>query len=166
MKYAVYIASPFFNPEQLASVQAVEDKLDEIGMSYYSPRKSGIIFKDLSLLEREEASYRVFRENVENIDNSLFLLANIDDRDTGTSWEMGYHYGNRKQPKIVTFSAKGYGANVMLAKCTMLHLDSLEKVKDFLDEFPVFAQVTEGSLRGAVSRARLKLSEISAKTDE
>lgn len=132
-KHAVYIASPFFNEEQLANVKKVESFLSSNNISYYSPRSSGINFQNCSAEEREILSSKVFKENVDNINDALFVLACIDDRDTGTSWEIGYAFSAGKT--IVTFSGKGYGVNVMLAKSTSLHLDNLGKVGIFLKGF-------------------------------
>jgi nucleoside 2-deoxyribosyltransferase len=129
--YDIYLAGPFFNEEQIATIAAVEKFLEEHQFKFYSPRRSGIVFKDLKPEEREAAAEQVFKANVDNIDDSTFILACIDDRDTGTAWELGYAYGSGDQ-NIITFSGKGYGANVMLSQCAKAHLTTLADLFDFL----------------------------------
>ena len=39
----LYIAAPFFNPQQLASVVYTEDMILRAGLEFYSPRSDGIL---------------------------------------------------------------------------------------------------------------------------
>lgn len=129
----VYLGSPFFSPEQLATVQKLENTLRAIPrVELYSPRQDGIILKDLPPAQRLAACHTVFKTNVDRINWCDCILANIDGRDTGTVWEMGYGYGKGK--RIITYTSHDYGLNVMLQCCVVAHLRSLDEVHRVFEE--------------------------------
>ena len=37
----IYLAGPFFNDKQIATIEAIENEFDKYGFDYFSPRKSG-----------------------------------------------------------------------------------------------------------------------------
>jgi len=110
-KIRVYIAAPFFNPEQLKVVKDIEDMLDSCGVTYFSPRSEGTLI-EMTDEERKVHMGNMFRSNVDHMDWCSHCIAVIDNYDTGTVWEMGYLYATHK--KIVTYSANYHGINVML----------------------------------------------------
>ena len=114
----VYIAAPFFSPEQLYVVKSIESLLEQNGIEYFSPRSDGTL-KDMTLDERRAKMGEVFRSNVDHMDWCTHAIAFIDDYDTGTVWEMGYLYATHK--KIVSFSDNYYGINVMLNEAIVAH---------------------------------------------
>ena len=44
--YHVYIASPFFNPEQLDRVERIKAILENNGLTYYSPKDEAVVAPD------------------------------------------------------------------------------------------------------------------------
>ena len=119
----VYIASPFFNEEQLALVKSIEYALESAGIDYYSPRSEGVLL-DLTEEERQANKTRIYECNIENIENCTHMLAVIDGRDIGTIWEMGYATAIGRP--IVTLSNHDYGLNVMIAESVQAHTLSIE----------------------------------------
>lgn len=124
----IYIAAPFFNPEQLATVQFVEDCLSAAGVEFYSPRSDGVL-KDVTSEIREVESKRLFELNVERITNSIGMLAIVDDKDSGTTFEIGF--ARALWISIVTFSQHRKEANLMLAHATIWHLRGGEEMLEF-----------------------------------
>jgi len=126
-----YIASPLFNEEQINNIKLIESLLESYGFQYFSPRngKSSREFSahmtypenvnhDLKLrLARD-----IFQENTDELDSSQLVVACIDDRDTGTSWEVGYAYA--KGTPIITCTFHDYGLNIMLQFASMCHCRS------------------------------------------
>lgn len=94
----VYIASPFFNPEQLERVEFIEKILVEHDIEYFSPRKDTYVKPDSNDAERKHA----FDENLRGIIEADFIIAVTDGKDMGTIFEAGYAYG--KNIPIVYFA--------------------------------------------------------------
>lgn len=89
-KYDFYLASPFFNEEQIRREENIKKTLRGYGFSVYAPREHGIV----GSLASQEAVTSTFNSNVEAINNSRMVLAITDGKDMGTIWEAGYAYGN------------------------------------------------------------------------
>jgi len=134
----VYIASPFFDDEQLELVKLIENMLTVNKIDFFSPRSEGIL-NDMSIEEKEKSLKKIFQSNVDNIDNCTMVIAVIDDWDTGTVWELGYAYG--KEKPIFTFSNHDYGLNVMVRQSVLVHNtninDLIFNIKEFLRGKPI-----------------------------
>ena len=128
----VYIAGPFFNNVQMSLIQAIEKKFDDSEIKYFSPRSFGSL-GEMGTQERLDNIQSVYTENIRQIENSMVMLAVIDDNDVGTVFEMGYA-ACLKAPfprrKIVTMSDQGYGMNIMLRECVDAHLHGMENVAE------------------------------------
>ena len=120
----VYLAGPFFTPAQAQTMQTLEDMLQQCKEIHaFSPRQTGIVLKDLTPDERAVRAKEVYTINVNMLDWCDVVLAVIDDRDTGTIWEMGYAAAKGK--RIVSYSSQNYGLNVMLQSCVCAHVVKL-----------------------------------------
>jgi len=84
----VYIASPFFNEEQLERVKTIEKLLTSHDVEYFSPRRDTCVKPDSSDKERKLA----FSDNLEAIRSSHFIIAVTDGKDVGTMFEAGYAF--------------------------------------------------------------------------
>lgn len=92
--YKVYLGSGWFSPrtkEILDYMELTMDHMPEIKL--YSPRRDG---KKLNEGQKNDKNVllEVFRDNISNIDNSDYVVANIYSgdpfNDTGTMYEIGY----------------------------------------------------------------------------
>jgi len=119
----IYIASPFFNPEEIAFIQRIEQELDSYNVEYFSPRHSGTL-QDMSEEEKQKSKAKIYKENIDNIRLCDIMVAVIDGRDTGTIWEMGYATALGKD--IISISNYNYGLNVMLAKSVRIHIVDID----------------------------------------
>ncbi len=88
-KYDFYLASPFFNDDQIEREERIKNLLRTYGYVVYSPREHGVVGK----LSDKIAVKETFNSNVEAINNSMKVLAITDRKDMGTIWEAGYAYG-------------------------------------------------------------------------
>lgn len=128
-KRSIYLAGPFFNPQELAIIKAVEDVCESVGIVCNSPRKFMVLEPKAPWDDRRA----VFLENVRKINESELVLACIDGSgplDSGTAWEMGYAYATKRP--VVGFSLEGKQINVMLAQGTDGFLRNIEEVRQFL----------------------------------
>lgn len=94
----VYIASPFFNAEQLERVEFIEKLLHANEINYFSPRHDTYVQPNSSHVERKKA----FHDNVEAIENCDFVIAVTDGKDVGTIFEAGYAFA--KQIPLIYFA--------------------------------------------------------------
>ena len=105
----VYLASPFFNDEQVKLVDSLKSLLEEAGYDVISPKDKLMLSRDSI---REEIQ-RCFKMNCDDMDSADWVLANIEGWDPGTTWETGYMFRSGKP--IVYFSdTPGRRLNVML----------------------------------------------------
>lgn len=127
----IYLASPFFTHEQLSAVRALETAMDLAEIDYYSPRSEGVLI-DMTQKEKVQRKAAIYKLNIDNIKECDKMVAIIDDRDTGTIWEMGYATALGKD--IITLSVKDYGLNVMIAESVRAHTlsidDAIKCIKD------------------------------------
>jgi nucleoside 2-deoxyribosyltransferase len=137
----VYIASPFFNPIQLERVKWIEETLDELGINFFSPRSFGTL-QGMTIEEKRISSKKIYNSNVDNIKDCNVFLAVLDDKDTGTIFELGYaaaytEYATSENAwqdaiTIVSMSFEGKGLNVMLRECVDTHISSKDKFRSIL----------------------------------
>ncbi len=132
-----YLAGPFFKPEQIHVLEEIEQKADELGLSYFSPRRELHCPPGAPFEERTKA----FVGNCSGIQNAEFVLARIDDFDPGTVWELGYAFGvSKSRPmgapkKMYAFTTvEGRGLNLMLAQSCDGFLQGMPAVLAFLED--------------------------------
>lgn len=135
-KSRVYLAAPFFNNDQLLVVEALEHLILDTGFECFSPRlaenaKAMNALFSSGLPAPYELKTAVFRDNCDNIDTAPFMIAVIDGRDTGVTFEIGYAY--RAGIPILTFTNQNFGMNLMLAQCTIGHCKGLSDLRGALE---------------------------------
>lgn len=143
----IYLAAPFFTPMQLELVQEVEKLISTIpGLTYFSPRSEGVL-KDMTAEERAASMQRIFQSNVDHIQGCDCLLAILDHKDTGTTWELGMAYGMNSSGegkligehnpiKIFGFTGNPLvEINVMLKKCLHAHAAGMAELKEMLTAY-------------------------------
>lgn len=81
-----YIASPFFNAEQLAIVESIKGILDKHKLSYFSP-KDECMYK-----EGETTPEEVLEINIMGLDKTDICICVTDGKDPGTMFEAGWCY--------------------------------------------------------------------------
>jgi len=82
----VYIAGPFFNPEQIAIVEEIKSILERQSFKYFSP-------KDECLYEPGKTTpEQVLNINLEALDRSDLTVCITDGKDPGTMFEAGWCY--------------------------------------------------------------------------
>lgn len=152
----VYIAGPFFNPQQVALINMLEATLAEHGIPFFSPmRQGGVINPKSTDLE----CAKIFKANEDAIRNASLVLAVTEYRlppnqmlvamqrtsegsietvvhlpDQGTVWETGFANGlgvpvvGYHEPQALPLYAK---INVMLSKSFVGFIESQTKLESF-----------------------------------
>lgn len=145
-KPSIYIASPFFNKEEVQFVDQIKDTLRSIGFNVYSPKdEAGIIPED----KNHEECRKIFDHDCWGMDTCPMMVAVIDDFDPGTIFEMGYAYNAGKS--IITISRKHYGINLMLAMSARAHFsdfgDFVVAMSDFYKNGKIPENIWTGDLQ-------------------
>ncbi len=81
-KHDFYVAGPFFNPEQTASMERLEQVLADHGKSMFKPRFASVI--------EEVGPEGCFADDTRGIREARAVIANLIDEDSGTMFEIGY----------------------------------------------------------------------------
>ena len=134
----VYLAAPFFTPEQVRVVERLERAIEDTGNQLYSPRTDGVLSK-MSLEDRALSKRKIFDTNCREIAAADMVLAVVDGRDQGVTWEIGYAHGLRddcggdlEDKLIVTYTDQNYGLNVMIQECVDAHCRGMAAALDVL----------------------------------
>lgn len=119
----VYLAGPWFNPEQDEREQRVKKKLRDLGFEVFSPRDETELKSDAS----EEDQRRVFDEDISGICNADLVFAITNGKDMGTLFECGYAYANHIP---IVYFAEGLTGNfnLMLAQSANIVYTSLDDI--------------------------------------
>ena len=124
----IYIAGPLFKDSHIDVIKSIESLLDEADIPYFSPREFGVIANELMTKKRMK---RIYDMNIDMVAQCDTMIAIIDDRDTGTVFEIGYASAMSK--KIITYSSQGYGVNVMLAHAIFTHTQNIDELTLAID---------------------------------
>ena len=111
-KEKIYLASPFFNEEQLERVERIRNKLVSEGFDVYSPKDDAGILRPDSTTEQRS---KVYESNVIAISTCDLVFAITDGKDVGTIWEAGYACGLNKPVMYYCETLGDNPFNVMLA---------------------------------------------------
>jgi nucleoside 2-deoxyribosyltransferase len=117
----IYLAGPLFTTAERTFNTRLRDLLEEFGHEVWLPQENE---------PRDKSAAAIFHKDVEGMDWTDVLVANMDgaDPDSGTCWECGYAY--RKKPvilyrtdfrKVSDSSAAPY--NLMMSESADAHVE-------------------------------------------
>lgn len=140
-KVKVYLASPFFNEEQIERVERVEKALEANPFveAFFSPRKDQLEHLPFGSKEWAEAIYQNDVKHVQWADVIVAVLDYDGDTelhgvrhghvDSGTSFEVGYAIAAKKP--VILVHEKGGIVNLMLSQSCQAYLNQAEAVKEY-----------------------------------
>lgn len=136
-KYDVYLASPFFNDEQVEREEHVKKALRKAGLTVFSPKENCYLPPTAS----ETARDAVFKQNCDAIKACKAVFAITDGKDIGTIWEAGYAYGIGTPVIYYAETLGKRGFNLMLAQSgKKVYLDRKELEDGNALKEAIFAQ--------------------------
>lgn len=88
----IYVAGPLYTPEERKLLEKIDRLCRKIGFDTYLPHR------DAGLFIRGKGSERFFREDVKKLGRADMIVAVLNgaDIDSGTCWEIGYAYREKK----------------------------------------------------------------------
>jgi nucleoside deoxyribosyltransferase len=133
----IYLAAPFFSPDQVAVCAKIEKLAARFkAVSLYSPRHDGVLVS-IPLAERKLHTKRIFYLNISHIADSAVMIAVVDGRDVGTTWEMGYYYRLKQSHpllslRLITYTDADYGLNVMIKESVDAHCRGMGELEEVM----------------------------------
>ncbi|AGE37888.1 nucleoside 2-deoxyribosyltransferase [Lactiplantibacillus plantarum] len=127
----IYLAGPWFTEGQPERLAKIEKLMDELELTYYSPRLDGI---DLTPHATEADQNAVFTDNVDHLKRAKLVVAVVDGFDTGTIWETGTAYGLDIPVAYYSETLADGTFNVMLAKSGKAVIENMTDLKAFLQD--------------------------------
>jgi nucleoside 2-deoxyribosyltransferase len=127
----IYIAGPFFNPEQIQVIEDIKAVLDAQKLSYFSP-------KDECLYEPGKTTpEEVLDVNLEALERTDLTICVTDGKDPGTMFEAGWCYAKYVPIIYVWLSGlPGQKFNLVLAASGSV-VRSYEQLNKALDQIKV-----------------------------
>jgi len=142
-----YIASGWFSPEWLQELEDIKSCLDDLGLSYFSPRDENLCSPDSS----DSFQDAVFNGNIKGMEDCDWMICNTRNKDMGSIFEAGYFHKLNKP--IVYFCAglpPGAQFNLMLAASGVAVCTSLEDLRRYLGDSAYRRSLVERRYSGVI----------------
>ena len=142
-----YIASGWFSPEWLQELEDIKSCLDDLGLSYFSPKDENLCSPDSS----DSFQDAVFNGNIKGMEDCDWMICNTRNKDMGSIFEAGYFHKLNKP--IVYFCAglpPGAQFNLMLAASGVAVCTSLEDLRRYLGDSAYRRSLVERRYSGVI----------------
>lgn len=121
-----YIAAGAFNEQQTIDRNSIRDTLIKMKINYISPLEE----ENCDLTSSIDTQIKVFKNNINSINNCTFLIASTTGKDMGTCFECGYAFS--KNIPIIYFFPYEYPFNLMLARSGITVVKSISDLENIL----------------------------------
>ncbi len=121
----IYLAAPLFSEAEREFNRKLRDQVIERGFSVFLPQEDS---NDTTDMRHEEKQNYIFNENLKAIDNSDIIIAVLDggsDVDSGTAWELGYAFANKKTVLALKTDFRTLGSEGIVNLMIEISIDSL-----------------------------------------
>lgn len=124
----IYLASPFFNGQEIFHVENAETMLRKLGHVVFSPRENQLKELDFGSIPWRTA---VFNNDIKHIQwaDVVFAIVPASVGDSGTAMEIGYAYGIGKP--ILVFHPGDESLNLMVADSLHAHFKNWSEVLNY-----------------------------------
>lgn len=126
VQYDFYAAGPFFNHEQVASMTRMEQVLESYERKLFKPRFASDV--------TEVGARACFETDLQGIQSSAAVIANLMDEDSGTMYEIGFAHAHGMPVYGYLEGARaGTKVNLMIAESLDALFVSAEDLGKFLE---------------------------------
>lgn len=132
----IYLAGPFFSPEQIARIEKVEAALRQNSTvdSFFSPRQSDENDAPSAEVGSPAWAKQIFAKDVAEIDQADVLVVVADyvhaNVDSGTAFEVGYGYHAHK-PLIILQELADEPLNLMIGQAAHYYTQSIASLATY-----------------------------------
>jgi nucleoside 2-deoxyribosyltransferase len=125
----IYIAGPFFNPEQTTLINNIRFIIEELDLKFFSPKDECMFVPGVTTPEQ------VLDVNMQALEKTNLLVCVTDGKDPGTMFEAGYCHAKGIPIIYIWLSGKpGQKFNLMLGASGSV-VRNLIQLRDALIEF-------------------------------
>lgn len=131
----IYLAGPFFSPEQIARIEKVEAALRKNPTvdSFFSPRQSDENDASTLTVGSPEWAKAIFAKDVAEIDQADALVIVADyvhqNMDSGTAFEVGY--GFKAQKPLIVAQELDEPLNLMIGQAAHYYTQSIAELASY-----------------------------------
>lgn len=137
----IYLAAPLFSEAEQEFNRKLRDQITERGFSVFLPQEDSNDTTDMR--HKEKQSY-IFQQNLDAIDNSDIIVAILDggsDVDSGTAWELGYAFANKKPVLALKTDFRTLGSEGIVNLMIEVSADSLAtNISGLMDALEPYSQ--------------------------
>lgn len=131
----VYLASPFFNEDEVQRMEKVRDILRNKGFDVFVPNEHQNPALEFGTREWRKATFESDVAGIDNADCVVAIISQGNYDDSGTAWEIGYSYATGKP--VVVINTTGETINLMIADSLHAILTSYVAVENYnFEEMP------------------------------
>ena len=138
----IYLASGFFNAEEIGRMEIVRDILRQKGLEVFVPMENQFKELEFGSVEWREKTFNNDIKNIDEADIVVAINSNSYD-DSGTMFEIGYAYATNKP--VIVFSNTGSVLNLMITDSLHAYLTSYEELYNYdfdkLEKIPYTGEV-------------------------
>ena len=131
----VYLASPFFNKEEIERMEKVRDILRSKGLDVFVPNEHQNRHLEFGSLEWRKATFESDVNGIEAAELVVAIISQGNYDDSGTAWEIGYSWA--KNIPVVVVNLTGEEINLMIADSLHALITSYPELMEYdFDEMP------------------------------
>lgn len=125
----IYLASPFFNDEEIKRMNEVKDVLREKGLNVFAPFENQNKHLEFASKEWRKATFGSDVQHIDWCDVVVAIISQGNYDDSGTAWELGYAYATKKP--IILVNLTGEVINLMIADSLHALITSCDELKAY-----------------------------------
>ena len=128
----VYLASGWFNENQVRRLKEAEKTLKEMGFDVFSPWEHQHTEYEMFSVPWRKVT---FNSDIKHVEWCDFIFTIYDEEDSGAMWESGYAHAFKKP--LIVFHEKEEAVNLMVSDSLTAYMKTWEEVKAYdFDNFP------------------------------
>lgn len=125
----IYLASPFFDDEEIKAMETVRDILRNQGHDVFVPNEHQNPEYEFGSLDWRKVTFVSDLMGIDNADVVVAITNAGNYCDSGTAWEIGYAYA--KNIPVVVVNTEGTTINLMIADSLHAVLTSYDEVSTY-----------------------------------
>lgn len=125
----IYLASPFFNSEEINRMEIVKSILRNKGLEVFAPFENQNKHLYFGSMEWRKATFKSDVDAIDDCDIVVAINAQGNYDDAGTMWEIGYAYATNKP--VVLFNNTENTINLMIADSLHALITSYDELQEY-----------------------------------
>lgn len=125
----IYLASPFFDDNEISRMDNVKTILRAKGLDVFVPNEHQNPEFEFGSREWRAATFKSDVAGIDNADIVVAVICKGNYDDSGTAWEIGYAYATNKP--VIVVNVTGETINLMIADSLHALITSYEELEQY-----------------------------------